>query len=592
MFCVYGKYLYEKPLRFITCFKSVEVLESLKEIQNDVRGFWVGYVCYEALDKIESKTPLLEFILFSERRRWNYGKSQEKDKRDFIFSLQQPFFYPNMQKNFSRSSYAKAFESIKDELSAGNTYQVNFTQELQLGSHCDGFAIFNELYKRQKTSYCCYFKSEFVEIISLSPELFFKIKKRKITFAPMKGTIKRGRSSKQDKQLRRLLKSDPKGQSENLMIVDLLRNDMSKIIKLGSLRIPKFLKILKFKTLFQMISILKARLKTSDLSEIFLAVFPCGSITGAPKISTMRIINQLEDRDRGVYCGALGVIKGSKATFSVPIRTLSKTYQESFYRYGVGSGIVWESNCEEEFRELQLKAQFLTPKLDFMLFETMLMYEDRIFLLHKHKKRLINSAKALGFSTYKLQYLKEIKDIESPKNLALEDFLTSDFLKLESLFMEIKEMPYFKDLQKHKRYSRVRLTLQKNGDFTLMQDPLDSMLVNRVRIAKISLNSQNDLLYHKTTLRAEYVIPDGYFDVLYFNERNELCEGSRSNIILFKNDQFLTPSLRCGMLCGTLREVLLECGILKEQVLYKKDLENAKIFCMNSLRGVVPVELA
>ncbi|WP_299548055.1 bifunctional anthranilate synthase component I family protein/class IV aminotransferase [uncultured Helicobacter sp.] len=583
MFCIYGKYQYEKPLSSVVCFKSADVMESFLKIQNDKRGFWVGYICYEALSKTESKTPLLEFVLFSERKKWkqNYIKS------DFIFS--QPLFYPSVLKDLNKGSYAQAFSRIKDELSAGNTYQVNFTQDLHLTSHCDGFEIFKALHQRQKTPYCCYFKSEFVEIISLSPELFFKKRKEKITFAPMKGTIKRGQNSKQDKQLKKLLKSDSKSQSENLMIVDLLRNDMSKIIKLGSLKIPYFLKVLKFKTLFQMISILKARLKTKDLGEIFSAVFPCGSITGAPKLSTMRVIAELEQRERGVYCGALGVIKDERATFSVPIRTLSKDSKESFYHYGVGSGIVWDSNCEEEFKELQLKAQFLTPKLDFMLFETMLMYEDKIFLLYHHKKRLINSAKKLGFRTHKLGFLEEIEEIEMPKNLSLDDFLTLKSKKLESLFTEIKKIPYFQDLQGDEQCYKVHLILQKNGDFSLKASLLDSITTNQVKIANAPLNSQNDLLYHKTTLRAK--LPKNCFDVLYFNQNNALCEGSRSNLVLLKDGQFLTPSLKCGMLGGTLREVLLQCGILKEQVLLKEDLNGAKIFCINSLRGVVPVEL-
>ncbi|MDY2584984.1 bifunctional anthranilate synthase component I family protein/class IV aminotransferase [Helicobacter sp.] len=587
MFCIYGKYCYEKPLRSIVCFKSADIMESFREIQSDMRGFWVGYVCYEALNKAESKTPLLEFVLFSERKKWKQGA--KKQKSDSIFSIQKPFFYPSFTKNFDKNSYMQGFLRIKEELSAGNTYQVNFTQELQLKSHCEGFEIFKALSQRQKTAYCCYFKSGFAEIISLSPELFFKIRGEKIIFAPMKGTIKRGENRKQDKHFKKILKNDSKSQSENLMIVDLLRNDMSQIIKLGSLKIPKLLKTLKFKTLFQMVSILKARLKTRDLGEIFKAVFPCGSITGAPKHSTMRVIKELEQRERGVYCGALGVIEGGKATFSVPIRTLA--FDGGVYRYGVGSGIVWDSNAEEEFKELQLKARFLTPKLDFMLFETMLMCKDRIFLLHKHKKRLINSAKLLGFSTHKLGFLKAINAIETPQNLSFDDFLTLESKKLESLFISTKEIPYFRDLRSDEQCYKVHLTLQENGDFTLTQSPLDMINTHRVGIANASLNSQNDLLYHKTTLRAERAVLKGYFDRLYCNEKGELCEGDRSNVVLVKNGECLTPPLECGMLGGTLREVLLECGVLKERVLCKGDLEDAKVFCVNSLRGVVPVEL-
>lgn len=587
MFCIYGKYLYENPLRSMRCFQSVEIQEALRSMQQDKRGFWVGYVCYEALQIAESKTPLLEFILFKTRRKWNFYAM------DSTFSLQSPYFYPHILQDCNPQGYAKAFASIKEEIAKGNTYQVNFTQELHLKSHCSGFEIFKALNLRQKTKYRCYFKSDAIEILSFSPELFFKIRNQKIIFQPMKGTMRRGNTKKEDENFKKLLQKDSKNQSENLMIVDLLRNDMSQIIKLSTLKIPRLLKILKFKTLFQMVSTLKAQLNTKDLFAIFTAVFPCGSITGAPKASTMRIIKQLEKRDRGVYCGALGVLKKAKATFSVPIRTLTYKANEGFYRYGVGSGIVWESDGLEEFRELQLKTQFLFPPLEFALFETMLLYENKVFLLHKHKERLLKSAKMLGFNRQKLGFLQNIQAEQALTSLCLEDFFTLSYAEpLKWAWGEFLECEKF-GIRVLKEYSKLHLVLHKNGEFSFTQSPLDSIKTHQVGIAALRLNAQNDLLYHKTTLREERSIAKNYFDMLYFNQSGELCEGARSNIAVLKDGMLLTPFVSCGLLGGTLREVLLECGILKETVLKKEDLLAAKnVYCMNALRGVLPVQLA
>ncbi|WP_096024279.1 bifunctional chorismate-binding protein/class IV aminotransferase [Campylobacter lanienae] len=576
-FSIFGKYLYRDLKSEFICFNKDELNQALKTIQKIKNLYFVGYIVYD-ISKTASNYPIAHFKGYK-------NKEIFKAQKSFEFSIFKPYFYPQIVKNLSKKEYEKAFNQIKDELASGNSYQINFTNELQISTKASSKDIITSLLSRQKSRYFGYFKSEFCEIISFSPELFFKLKGKKITFAPMKGTIKRGQNRDEDRVLKDELKNDPKNRSENLMIVDLLRNDMSKIIKIGSLKIKEPMKIIKLKTLFQAISPLKARLKSRNLNKIFEAVYPCGSITGAPKLATMRIIERLEARDRGVYCGAMGVISHKRAEFSVPIRTLQKWTKDEYYRYGVGSGVVWDSKCDDEFAELELKSSFLRPKIEFNLFETMLLREDKIFLLQNHLKRLINSARLLGF---KLPIGFELREMDEER-LKFSDIVGGINGGFESIdkFKDI-----FANLRADNVDLRVNLTLNKSGEYQITQTQIPPLQSHKIAISQNRLNSCNDLLYHKTTLRDERIIDDGLFDIFYLNERDELCEGSRSNIVLNIGGELLTPKLDCGLLAGTLRERLLKFGEIKEAILGLDDLKNAKeIYAINSLRGAIKVEL-
>lgn len=576
-FSIFGKYLYDDLKSEFICFNKDELNQALKTIQKIKNLYFVGYIVYD-ISKTASNYPIAHFKGYK-------NKEIFKAQKSFEFSIFKPYFYPQIVKNLSKKEYEKAFNQIKDELASGNSYQINFTNELQISTKASSKDIITSLLSRQKSRYFGYFKSEFCEIISFSPELFFKLKGKKITFAPMKGTIKRGQNRDEDRVLKDELKNDPKNRSENLMIVDLLRNDMSKIIKIGSLKLKEPMKIIKLKTLFQAISPLKARLKSRNLNKIFEAVYPCGSITGAPKLATMRIIERLEDRDRGVYCGAMGVISHKRAEFSVPIRTPQRWAKDEYYRYGVGSGVVWDSKCDDEFSELELKSSFLRPNIEFNLFETMLLRGDKIFLLQNHLKRLINSARLLGF---KLPMGFELCEMDEER-LKFSDIVGGINGGFESIdkFKEI-----FADLRADNVDLRVNLTLNKNGEYQITQTQIPPLKSHKIAISQNRLNSCNDLLYHKTTLRDERIIDDGLFDIFYLNERDELCEGSRSNIVLNIGGELLTPKLDCGLLAGTLRERLLKFGEIKEAILGLDDLKNAKeIYAINSLRGAIKVEL-
>ena len=378
---IFGEYAYFKQKTIVRAYKFGELQEAFYKIEHYAKKYYaLGYVAYESwhegfgLDDTlnaqntpdSQKLPLLEFYIFSKRKKLKYLESKrEKAYQPFIFEILQ---------NLDFLRYKSDFARIKRELKVGNTYQVNYTQEMHLFTRAKPLDIFFSLKKRQDTRYKAFLNTKYTQILSFSPELFFKLKNNQITLEPMKGTITRAKDKMQDKQNKEFLRKDSKNISENMMIVDLLRNDISQIARIGSLEVKKLLKIRPLKTLYQMVSILKAQVdfrwdfkknRESKLFMIFNALFPCGSITGAPKKSTMHKIQMLESRTRGVYCGAIGLVHKKKACFSVPIRTLVRYKDEDFYRYGVGSGVVWDSVMEEEFKELHTKSRFLfstTPK--------------------------------------------------------------------------------------------------------------------------------------------------------------------------------------------------------------------------------------
>ncbi|HJE65869.1 MAG TPA: chorismate-binding protein [Campylobacter avium] len=298
---------------------------------------------------------------------------------------------------------------MKEAIARGQSYQLNFTQELSLHTELSGIELFKLLTKEQNTKYKMYLKSEDMEILSFSPELFFKSKKRKIVTKPMKGTISKGKNKKETQEWAKFLQNDSKNRSENVMIVDLLRNDLAHIAKAKSIKVARLFEIESYKSLLQMTSTIKAKLrKNVGLLNIFSDLFPCGSITGAPKKESMKLIKALEQRKRGVYCGALGVVHKDKSIFSVGIRSLCKSNDEKAFRYGVGSGLVWDCVCEEEQKELELKTAFLhnanvvKNAKDFYLFETMYMQNGLVLFFKEHLEWLLASARHFNFNSEKI----------------------------------------------------------------------------------------------------------------------------------------------------------------------------------------------
>ena len=317
----------------------------------------------------------------------------------FDANTEKPPVYLEVHPQITYKEYKNAIKKIKKEISLGNTYEVNYTCGFNINTSSAPEEIFYNLIHSQNTPYCALIKNKYEDIVSLSPELFFKKNGNNILTKPMKGTIKRGLDAKQDKKLKLFLQTDKKNRAEKVMIVDLLRNDLAKIAKVGSVEATKLFDIETYETLHQMSSEIVAQLpKNIKYWDIFNSLFPCGSITGAPKISTMKIIDKLEKGKRDVYCGAIGYIYKDFSEFSVPIRIMQKNHSKNVYRYRAGGAIVWDSRYDDEWREVILKTSFLTNnRKNWKLFETILIKNLKPKFWNEHIFRMKNSAINLGY---------------------------------------------------------------------------------------------------------------------------------------------------------------------------------------------------
>ncbi|TKX34138.1 bifunctional chorismate-binding protein/class IV aminotransferase [Campylobacter taeniopygiae] len=585
-FAVFGRYLYYDLKYILRAYNQKQSKKYFNFAEKHKEKFYfivlVDYEFYKYLydDNFKSKEAYLVFFAYKKRREFS------------VFSIDEDRFLPSFYDGLNFQNYKENFLKVKKAIAKGQSYQVNLTQNFHFNTLLDGFDLFNLLLKRQNTQFKAYIKDENREILSFSPELFFKTKNNTIITKPMKGTIKRDKDPKKDKENKLFLKNDIKNLSENVMIADLLRNDLSKLIKKQSMKVKLF-KIQSYPTLHQMTSIIKGSLKKNiDFYKIFKALFPCGSITGAPKIETIKLIENLEKRKRGIYCGSIGLIHKNKSKFSVAIRTLEKREN---YQYSVGGGLVWDSNLNDEFDELKLKTKFLMPK-DFFLFETMYYKNGKILFFKQHLQRLLNSAIKFDFNTQILlkkfdQILQEKTDVNEFLNLSIHKLNKKLFFKEHNLF-------YTSKLETKHKQAIVKLTLEKNGNYHISYNHIKDNTNNTLFLSKEKLNSKSDFLYHKSSIRKLYEDKasswknNSCYDIAFFNEKNELCEGSRSNILINKNGKFYTPPLNSGLLNGIYRSFLVQLGHVQEKNLYEKDLIEAdEIYCINSVRGLKKVYL-
>lgn len=549
---IYSNKLFKNPKEIIVAFDNESFISAFSKIEELKEKYYlVGYVRYEAKDiflgrNIKSKYPLLYFEVYDGFEEF----IPNKNPRDV-------FIFPKATISFE--DYKKGFNEIKNEISQGNTYEVNYTIDFEIKTKYSSEEIYNYFLKYQKTPYNALIKNDYEEVISFSPELFFRKNGNKIFSKPMKGTIERGETPKKDLENIEFLKNDVKNRAENIMIVDLLRNDLGRISQVGSVKVPKLFDIETHKTLHQMTSEIEATLKEDiTLYKIFESIFPCGSITGAPKISTMDIIDKVETGKRNIYCGAIGIIHKDFCEFSVPIRILQKTKDENTYTYRAGGAIVWDSEVKNEWEEAILKTSFLSKNSkNWQLIETLKVENLTPILFERHIERLKKSALDLNF-------------------------------KFNNT---ISKMQFDKD-------GMYRILLSKDGSFDMQYKPLTSILTNKIIISKNIVNSSDIFLQYKTTYRPYYeqafnkIKLGEIYDEIFFNEQGELTEGARSNIVLQLNGELYTPPCSCGLLNGTYRQDLLEKNLIQEKVLYKSDLNNAeKIFCINSVRGMRLVQL-
>lgn len=551
---------YSHPFKVVQTERTQEVRDALREIESLVNAngwYAAGFVSYEASPAFDSALhvlnssdfPLLWFGLYAEPCIIQLPKPGENSA------------VLNWQANIERESYNIAIEKIKAAIVSGKTYQVNYTMRLNTDFPEDGWNFFLQLAQNQN-KYAAYLNLDRHVICSAAPELFFELDGETIASCPMKGTVKRGRTTQEDKEQVDWLHHSEKNRAENVMIVDMNRNDLGRIAEIGSVHVPELFTVEKYPTLFQMTSTVRAQTRAS-LSEIFTALFPSASITGAPKVSTMKIISELETAPRKIYTGSIGTISPNrKAQFNVAIRTVLIDKEKKQAEYGVGGGIVWDSTSAGEYSEALLKAHVLTERpQEFSLFETILCTpQDGPFLLEKHIERMADSAEYFDFPFSKK--------------------------KLEDLLIQIA-----RGITSPKR---VKVLLNCSGELSAeAKDFHSAKNVFKVYPAKHPIDSNNVFLYHKTTCREIYPIPENHYDdVLLFNDRDELTEFTLGNLVVETAGKFFTPPISCGLLAGTFRAQLLEINKIKERVIRKEELQNhSKVFLINSLRQWVKVEI-
>ncbi|HEY6837755.1 MAG TPA: aminodeoxychorismate synthase component I [Geobacteraceae bacterium] len=563
-----ASYAFSGLVREIAATTPEEVVPALKELEQAVaEGYHAaGFVTYEASAGLANlptlppgKLPLLWFGIFRHRTPVTAGEhvreATEAATTDWTPSL-------------GRDDYAAAIAAIRELIAAGATYQVNFTMRLSFRLDGDPLACYRDFCRSQQAPYCAWIDTGAFRILSASPELFFRLEGDRITTRPMKGTAARGRWLAEDEEACRALRANPKERAENLMIVDLLRNDLGMVAATGTVQAAPLFDVETFPTVHQMTSTVTARLKEGvGISDLFRALFPCGSVTGAPKRKTMEIIAGLESSPRGLYTGCIGYVSpGPEAVFSVAIRTAVIDSTTARGELGVGSGVTWDSTADDEYAECLAKASFaMAPQPEFHLIESLLLeQQEGYFLFERHLARLERSARYFGFRL----------DPAKARRLLCEFAATLTGTQ------------------------KVRLLLGRDGSITLESAPVnpEETMPLPVTFAGITVDSSDPFLYHKTTRRelyaAELARNPHCVDVIFRNERGEVTEAANSNVVAKIGGKRLTPPLASGLLPGTFREELLESGILVERTLTAEDLAEAEaIFLINSVRKWRPAAL-
>ena len=553
----------------IRALTPAEVLPALERIEAAVAGglHAAGYLAYEAATGLNpclatfsrSRTPLLWFGIFRERHQVPVTLPPPAPAHSYRVD--------RWRSSRSTEEYTDAVRRIRDYIAAGDTYQVNHTFRRRFRFSGDPLALYHDLCRSQQAPFCAYLAFDRTRILSASPELFFSLDGDRLLVSPMKGTAGRGRWPAEDRDRIEALRQSPKDRAENLMIVDLLRNDLGMVAQTGSVHVDSLFDVSPLPTLLQMTSTVSARLRPGiGFTSLLQALFPCGSITGAPKRRTMELIRELEREPRGIYTGCIGYLSpGPEALFSVAIRTLVLDLEAGRGELGVGSGVTYDSTSVAEHAECLAKGRFATLRLpEFQLVETLLLDEDW-FLPERHLARLAASAVYFGFAFP-----------ESHIRQRLEENRIGLF-------------------GRHK----VRLLLSRDGSVTVEASPLPppDESVGTIRISRRRIDQDDPFLFHKTThrplYRAELARNPGCTDVIFCNTRGEVCEGANHNIVARIDGRLFTPPVASGLLAGTFRDELLEQGILEERVLTPADLHQADdLFLINSVRRWRRVRLA
>ena len=551
---------FSDPVRVVSTYEPEEISACLGELEDAVSNhglYAAGFMSYEAaaaynlaVHSSEARAlPLLWFGLYDRPR-----------KISSIPARSGTYHLDGWRAGIDEEAYFEAIDKIKQYIVHANTYQVNFTMHLRARFSGDPWTLYYDLKQAQQASHTAYLDLDRYVICSASPELFFRMEGDLLTARPMKGTAVRGRTLAEDRAQMAMLRTSEKDRAENIMIVDMIRNDFGRVAEIGSVDVPSLFTVERYPTLLQMTSTVTAR-SMASLPEIMEAMFPCASITGAPKVRTMEIIKALEPEPRGIYTGTIGYLgPGRQASFNVAIRTVVIDRDAGLANYGVGSGIVWDSTAADEYAECHLKSQVLVERRpSFELLESLLWTPDEgFFLLDLHLDRLADSA----------QYFSYPFDEQAIR------------LHLTELVQVLTEP------------QKIRLLLARDGEVTSQVNSLgyrSNVKPVRVCLAEIAVDSHDVWLYHKTSRRKMYeealaACPEGY-DVILWNERGEITEASSSNVIVELGGRLITPPVSAGLLAGTYRRYLLEQGCIQERTVTIADLKrSAQLFLINSVR--------
>lgn len=589
--CAFGA-----PLRTLVAHKPEQVPLVLEAVQTAAQnGFWcVGYVRYEAASAFDAALQthpadgmLAWFGVFAQPLPW----PDTRAGGDAVGDAGTLHWHSSLP----RDAFDAAMARIHHAIAAGDFYQVNYTSLLRGAFAGNAHALFARLQAAQPGGYAAFIDTGFEQVLSVSPELFFDWDGAStgghILTRPMKGTAARGATATQDAAQIDALKRSPKERAENVMIVDLLRNDLSRIARPHSVAVPALFSVQTLPTVHQMVSDVTATTcNGTTLADVFGALFPCGSITGAPKVRAMQEIKALEPTPRGVYCGAIGVVRpGGHATFNVAIRTV--TLRGQLANCGVGSGITMDATADTEWQEWQIKQRFLTRAAQaFDLLETLRWQDGEFHNLQDHMDRLARAAAHFSypFDPSRVRQALDALAIQiqgrtrqgAPATPCRASAPASAPARASAV-----------STQTHNAW-RVRLRLDNTGtphtEFFKLNTTKSPV---NIALAATSFEAfESEFTRFKTTLRAHYEAfaptDPTVFDTLLYNPRGELTECTRGNIALLLDGQWRTPALHCGLLAGVGRAHWLAQGRLTEAVITVDDLPRAQgLAFFNSLRG-------
>jgi para-aminobenzoate synthetase/4-amino-4-deoxychorismate lyase len=560
----FGTVVFERPQTVFEARSPAEVVPALRAAEEARRrGYWIaGYVAYEASSGIDPTLvthPLQRFPLV-----WFGAFARPASALDAAAgSYQVGRWTPRI----SEVQYRAAIVEIRERIRDGLTYQVNYTMRFDASFAGDPRRWYDDLRQAQGGNFSAYLDTGEFVILSASPELFFRVRGRTVQTRPMKGTARRGYFDRDDRALCDQLSQSEKDRAENVMIVDLMRNDLGKIAEMGSVRADPVFQIERYPTVWQMTSTVNAKLLPGETwLDVLMALFPSGSITGAPKVRTMQVIRALEPDPRGVYCGTVGLVSpGGDAVFNVAIRTVTIDRARQRALFGSGGGITWDSRADREYQEMWAKAQFLdSARRPCALLETMAWADGQWALKAYHLQRLHHAAEYFGWPWH-----------EQAVNAALEQAVSG----------------------RRGRW-RVRLQYGPAGVAECQALPLEPNPrgVQPVAWASAPMPARDAWTDHKTTWRDRYAArhpsSSRFYDHLLYNARGEVTEFTRGNVVVRLDGQLWTPPVSCGLLPGTFRQWLLDQRAIFERTMTVDEVGRAQeLWFINSVRGWVPVRL-